>query len=365
MGATDPRVTDFLVSRSDLRQCRVAEAPRPEPQPGEALLRVDTFALTANNITYAVFGDAMRYWDFFPAPAGWGRIPVWGYATVVRSRHDALPEGERVYGYLPMSTHLVVQPGKVGDASFVDAAPHRAALPGPYQVYTRAAHVPGFGPEFEDVQSILRPLFFTSFLIEDFLADNDLFGATSVVVASASSKTALGVAFQLTRNRPRGCRVIGLTSPRNVEFCRRVRYYDEVLTYDALASLPAGVPTVYVDMAGDGKLLHAVHDHFRDQLKHSCIVGATHWEDRATQHAMPGPKPQFFFAPTQIQKRRKDWEPGVLEQRLGAAWDALVPSVKPWLEVTHGRGAAAVEKTYREVLEGRSRPEQGHMLSLL
>ena len=42
---------------------------------------------------------------FFPAESGWGRVPVWGFADVVGSRHQALAEGVRVFGYLPMSTH--------------------------------------------------------------------------------------------------------------------------------------------------------------------------------------------------------------------------------------------------------------------
>ena len=43
-------------------------------------LAIVSFALTANNITYAAFGDAMNYWQFFPVPgddgAAWGCIPV-------------------------------------------------------------------------------------------------------------------------------------------------------------------------------------------------------------------------------------------------------------------------------------------------
>ena len=64
---------DFLVNRADLHECRVDELEIGELEPGHALLQVDTFGLTTNNITYAVFGDGMSYWDFFPAPDGWGR----------------------------------------------------------------------------------------------------------------------------------------------------------------------------------------------------------------------------------------------------------------------------------------------------
>ncbi len=50
---------DFLVKRDDFRECRVAESETPAIAPGQALLRVDTFGLTANNVTYAVFGESM------------------------------------------------------------------------------------------------------------------------------------------------------------------------------------------------------------------------------------------------------------------------------------------------------------------
>ena len=53
---------------------------------------MDAFALTTNNITYAVFGAAMQYWDFFPTadPDVWGCVPVWGFAEVVETTSDGV-----------------------------------------------------------------------------------------------------------------------------------------------------------------------------------------------------------------------------------------------------------------------------------
>lgn len=355
---------DFLINRQNLRDSRFEPAPAPELQPGQVLLRVDKFAFTSNNVTYAVFGDAMQYWNFFPAPTGWGRIPVWGFANVIASKHAALKDGERVYGYLPMSTHLVVQPERVTETSFMDGVAHRKPLPAAYQLYRRLAADPAHEPAREDERALLQPLFMTSFLIQDFLADNSFFGASSVVLSSASSKTALGVAFELKRNQASKIEIVGLTSERNVAFCENLGYYDRVLTYDQLTTLPSERPTVFVDMAGDGKLLHAIHHQFRDSLKYSCMVGGTHWEQRETQHALPGAKPAFFFAPNQIKKRFQDWGQPGFEQRFAEAWRAFLPSVGGWLQVTHERGEESVESVYLEVLEGRLRPEQGHMLTL-
>jgi hypothetical protein len=285
---------------------------------------------------------------------------VWGYAEVIESKHPDIAAGERLYGYWPMSTHAVLQPARVTPASFMDGAAHRRPLPAPYQVYGRCAHDPLHDARHEDHRALLHPLYFTSFLIEDFLADNGLFGAAQVVLASASSKTALGVAFLLKQH---GTRAIGLTSPGNLAFCKRVGYYDEVLTYDSVAAMGRSHETVFVDMAGDGKVLHAVHHHFRENLKYSCIVGATHWEQRQTQHQLPGAKPQFFFAPTQGQKRQKDWGADGFALRFAQAWAGFLPSVAGWMKVRHGRGREAVAAVYREVLDGKSAPETGHMLS--
>jgi len=214
---------------------------------GQILLRVDRFALTANNVTYGAVGDMVGYWQFFPAEEGWGRIPVWGFADVTRSRHDGIAAGERIYGYFPMSTHVVLEPDHVAPAGFVDATAHRAALPPIYNQYTRVAADPAHDRAREPHIALFRPLFTTAFLLDDFFADEKFFGASVVVLSSASSKTALGLAFLL---RSRGCRVVGLTSAAHGAFVGRTGYYDAVLAYDAVAELPRDTPAVFVDFAG-------------------------------------------------------------------------------------------------------------------
>lgn len=204
-------------------------------------------------MTYAVFGDAMSYWQFFSADAGWGRVPVWGFADVEASQVEGPSEGDRVYGYLPMATHLVVTPSRISEGGFVDAAPHRKALPPVYNQYQRVTVDSEYGPKREREYAILRPLFMTSFLIDDWLADDEMFGAESVLLASASSKTALGLAQLLSTKRD--VEVVGLTSSVNAEFVRSVGYYDHAVEYDEIGDLPADRPTVFVDMAGGGRVL--------------------------------------------------------------------------------------------------------------
>ena len=193
MAEPRPEGLDFLVNRSDFAETRF-DTPQPpgDPAPGHVLLRVDRFALTANNITYATFGDSLRYWDFFPAPEGWGRIPAMGFADVISSRHPQVAEGERFFGFYPMSRYLTIQPDRVTPEQLNDGASHRRGIAPAYQAYTRTSVDPGYAAESEDAHMLMRGLFMTSFLIDDLLADQDRFGARSVVISSASSKTRRG-----------------------------------------------------------------------------------------------------------------------------------------------------------------------------
>jgi hypothetical protein len=356
---------DFVVSRSDLRRTAfVPAAHRPDAalEPGEILVRITRFALTANNITYGAVGEMIGYWTFFPAPEGWGRIPVWGFADVVRSQHGSIAVGEQLYGYFPMSQYLVLRPDRVAAGSFVDASPHRAALPPVYNQYMRVAREGGADAAREGEIALLRPLFGTAFLLEDFLDESGLFGARAVVLSSASSKTALGLAFLLARAKR--CPVVGLTSAGNRDFVTRTGYYASVLTYEEVARLSADTPTVFIDFAGNGALVKAVHSRLGAALRQSIQVGVTHWERMAPASELPGPAPVFFFAPDRVKKRTADWGAAEFQRRVGDAMRQFLGSASAWLRVVEGQGSAALESTYHAMLEGRINPAEGHVLSL-
>lgn len=356
-------IRSFLVRKDDLRQTQFIDTSFDQNslQPGQLLLKVDSFAFTANNITYAELGDRLAYWKFYPAadPA-WGIIPVWGFAEVIASRHPTIAVDERIFGFLPMASRVVLQPGKVSDDAFTDASPHRAGLPAAYQRYGRVTGDPDYAPDFEAMQSLLRPLFITSFLIDDFLADEGFFGADTVILSSASSKTAFALAYQLHKRK--AVTVIGLTSAGNRGFVEGLGCYDQVVTYDAIAGLPRQ-PAVYVDFAGSAEIRRAIHEHFGEALKYSCAVGLSHREMNPPGKGLPGPKPIFFFAPDRIVKRNKDWGPGGFDLRLVAAWRDFMRTAKGWLTVQTG-GRRDVEAVYRATLEGQVRPDEGHILSL-
>lgn len=363
--------TTFVVDRKDLHRARWVDTPAAPLPPGGARLRVDRFALTANNITYAFFGEQMSYWSFFPTgDASTGCIPVWGFGDVIESTVAEVAVGERFYGYYPLASEVLLQPARCNEAGFMDGTAHRRELPPVYNHYLRCRTDPGYDPDREAEQALLRPLFGTSFLIDDFLAANGFFGAQAVLLSSASSKTAYGTAFCLScrRGKPGAPRVIGLTSPGNLDFTRGLGCYDEVLAYDAIGTLDAARPSVYVDFSGSATTRAAVHGHFGDALRYSCAVGVTHWSDPPGGQSLPGPKPIFFFAPAQAKQRLAEWGPAGFAQRHAEAWSAFMVPVteaqRPWLHVERGQGRAAVERVYADLLDGRADPQAGHLLAL-
>jgi len=360
--------TTLAVGRADLRRTIWLDTPTPALAEGQVRLTIDCFALTSNNITYGAFGEAMHYWDFFPTGnAELGCIPVWGFATVRESRVPEVAVGERFYGYWPMADEVVLGPVRSGRSGFVDEAPHRSALADAYNRYLRCSSDPVYRPDHEALIALLRPLFITSFLIDDFLADNDFFDARTVLISSASSKTAYGLAFCLSRRGAAGDAptTLGLTSPGNADFTRSLGCYGHTVVYDAIETIATDTRAVYVDMSGDAGVRATVHGHWKDQLAYSCSVGGTHWEALGGGRGLPGPRPVLFFAPAQIKKRTED---GRGMQGVAEAWDSFVARVAdvdhPWLRVVAASGRDAVLGTYAALLEGRVPGNEGRILAL-
>lgn len=361
--------TRLLTRKTSLRESKLENRRRAPLNAGEALLRIDRVALTTNNITYAVFGDAMQYWNFFPSGVdGWGHMPVWGFADVVESTVSGLEPGERFYGYFPLASHLRVTPVRVSARGFYDGAPHRAQLTSAYNQYTRCAADAVYDKALEAYQMLLRPLIITSFFAADFFEDNDFFGARQVLFSSASSKTAYGTAFCLGRGA--GMRRVGLTSPRNRAFTESLGCYEIVHTYDELPALAKDEPTLYVDFAGDTALRRNIHEHFAAALKYDCVAGSASNADphHSRVEGLPGPEPKIYFAPTQIKKRNQDWGYDGVNQRFGDAQRAFIRRVsdpeRPWLRIVEHRGFEAAARLISELAVGRVEPLDGHVVWL-
>ncbi len=344
------------VRRSKLEDTQIVVAPTADLAEGQVRLKIAAFGLTANNITYAVFGEAMQYWNFFPAPSGsaWGVVPMWGFADVVESSVEGLAVGERFYGYLPMAEELIATPTRVGARGFVDSSPHRADLPSAYNFYVRCSSDSNYSVEGEDVQMLLQPLFTTSFLIDDFLQDNEFFGATRVIATSASSKTAFGTAHLLHRRG--SVKVTGLTSPANTEFTESLGCYDQVLTYDAVPRM-AQEPSVLLDFAGNANVVRAVHEHsrrfadaFRGDRRHP--LGC-----RPARRSSPRAPPGVLLRP---YPSREDEPPSGAAPNCSSESTIGGPSSCPWQQLrwTYGTTTASrrPKSSTRACLPARRRP---------
>lgn len=358
-------ILEIQVVKSDFAESRVVERPAPELQPGQIRARIERFALTANNVSYALSGDQIGYWRFFPAEAPFGIVPVWGFAEIEASTHPDLKVGERIWGFLPMASHVVMSPTEVRGGGFVDGVEHRQALPA---IYNRYQRVDGDAPALAalaDERCLLFPLFSTSYVLYDYLIDNGIFGAEQVVIASASSKTGLGLGMLLHRHPAPRPEVVALTSPGNVAFCARLGCYDAIVTYDAIGAMDGGAKTAFVDMAGRGAVVQAIHDRFGQNLTLSCAVGATHWDGGRFRGAPAGAQHTFFFAPAQFAKRDAEWGPGEILRRAQQASAELALALKDTLEIRHVQGPGAVQEAFAALVANQTPPDVGIMAALV
>lgn len=351
-----------LISKENLRETHWLDADSAALSDGQVRLKVDAFALTANNVTYAAFGGPpMHYWNFFPAAdPDMGRVPVWGFATVAESTADGVDPGQRVYGYFPISEELVVAPIRVSQRGFMDGAEHRQGLAPIYNTYVFTGSDPAYVEGTEAQQMLFRPLYMTAWMICDFLMHANPVPDVAII-SSASSKTAIGVAHGLQR---RSVRTIGLTSPRNVDFVTSTKLYDDVVTYDAADACEISGTAAYVDFVGRPELTRTVHTAYADQLAHSMIIGATDWEDsRKPIDNLPGPTPALFFVPDYATMRAKQLPAGDLERRSGADLVAFYPVSKSFVTPKQVKGADAIAQAWLDTVGASVPADQGLICS--
>lgn len=364
----------IAIDRDDIRAATLEPLAEPMLADGEIEVSVDSYAMTANNVTYAVFGkpsplfppDAagqpQGYWDFFSNRGTPGCLPVWGFATVTASKVDGVGVGDRFYGYYPMASHAVLRPSRVSGHGFLDATPRRMALPIIYNQYQRVDALGDYRPEHHDLWPIFRPLFLTGWLIADQFADEGDYGAAQILIASASSKTAIGLAHSIAAREGTRPRTVGLTSPGSVAALAATGVYDEVVGYHAITSLDPGIASAFVDMAGNAEVFGAVHRHFGDALTKSIVVGKSHWQAEGGfggSERLSGPPREGFFAPARSEKRVADWGGAGFARAIGAAWLGFMERAPVLARVDARDGGEAALAAYAEMLEGRADPKAG------
>lgn len=353
------------IDRDAITQATIVSDPPATLTPGQVRVHIDSYAMTANNITYAVFGkpsglfgNDQGYWDFFSEADAPGRLPVWGFATVTESETEGVAVGERFYGYYPMASNAVLTVGKPGPGGFTDITPRRTTLPPIYNHYQRIEALPDYRANDHDYWPVFRPLFLTGWLIADQFEDEGDYGVQQILIASASSKTAIGLGYSLARRADRP-ETIGLTSAANVDALAAQGIYDRVVSYDQIMTLNATTPAALVDMAGNGAVTRVVHSYYGNNLKASIVVGKSHWDAQTDSEGLPGPERQGFFAPGRSQKRIADWGGAAFGQKIAEAWLAFMGVAPRLATIDKRRGGEAALGAYHEMLSGQADPTRG------
>ncbi len=353
---------EFQTNKADLTQSRIIETDKPTITAGEVLVKVERFAFTANNITYAAMGDYLQYWQFF-APHGdnaeqWGIIPVWGFADVIASNSEDIPVGDRLFGYFLPADELVIKPIKVTNSSLMDGSSHRAKLPPSYNLYQRVNNEPGYDSAYDNQRILLAVLHLTAFCLHDLLKSNDWYGAEQVVIISASSKTSIGLAYGLGDDKDTPT-VIGLTSQRNLDFVSSIDAYDNVLTYETLEQIDANKPTVIVDMSANAEVLSRLHRHLGDNMRFTSNVGLTHWNEPRYVEGIIQERSEQFFAPTYIQKLMKELGAEEFNKRTGQYIMQCAVKTSSWLNIKELDGIKGLSAVYEDVCAGKIAADEG------
>lgn len=330
----------------------------------EVLLETDSFGFSANNITYAALGFKMGYWGFFPTEKeGFGIVPVWGFATVKASNHPNIQVGEKVFGYLPMASHWVIKAGKEAPHGFSDIHEKRKSISPVYDQYLRCATDPGYNSQREAWQLSFRPLYMTSFVLDDYVAE--LSKGESLLLSSASSKTALGTA-QLLKDQKQARNatysVIGLTSASNVDVVKANGCYDNVVSYDDLAQLSPESNYWLLDFAANGTLINNLTEVLHDKLSKVTLIGATDW--KAEQK--PNPKAldaEIFFAPARVKQRQSEWGHSAFLTKYAQAWQGFAQKINHTFYTQEHIGTDNIIALYLDTLNGTADTKALNVLS--
>jgi len=333
----------------------------------QILLKVNKFAYTANNVTYAVAGDMIGYWQFFP-PHGedvkhWGVIPVWGFAEIVKSKVEGLVVGEKLFGYFPPAKFVKMQPVSITQKRFIDGSIHRSQLPIGYNIYRRLSNDERYNDAYDNQRMLLFPLHLTSFCLSDALGDMGWYDAQQIVILSASSKTSTGLAYAL-KEQTDSPSVIALTSSKNLDFVKNLKIYDESFTYVDFLKIDNSIPTVIVDMSGNTEVMKNLHTHLGDNMKFTLKVGITHWSKTQAQEGIIEERSKFFFAPSHIQKRIKDWGAEGFDEKTSGFLLRAADKTKEWLNFRTLDGLEELSNLHAEVCQGNIPANQGLIIQV-
>jgi hypothetical protein len=256
--------------------------PLPPLAPSSLRIATSIMSLTTNNFSYARFGHLLGWWDVHPLPPSipaeysnpktYGRVSAWGYGTVLGStlsgpEASTIKVGTQMYGYLPIGTlpvDMQVEVSQDVPGQFFEVSEARAKL---MPIYNRYMFYPpavtAEEKQKQGMDSLFQVLFETGYMMNRFLfawdpkelvqpgtemgatsesatawkfEDGQIGEDTTMLLFSASGKTALAFAYELKHNRPAGSKprmVVAVGSDSSRAFTEGTGLYDKILNYNA------------------------------------------------------------------------------------------------------------------------------------
>ncbi|TFK34429.1 hypothetical protein BDQ12DRAFT_656785 [Crucibulum laeve] len=394
----------------------IASSSLPEHCPSNfVLIKVERFGFSANNITYQALGEHphFRYFDFHASPLttdvsseSHGVIPVWGFGTVVKSGHPKVELGEKVYGYSAPARYILVEvsPSDINKFAFYVPRAHLPADRRPYNQILRCATDTHYNPSplGEDLTMLYRPLFWTSFWCEDWLHTSGYRGVSTILISSASSKTAFCLAYVIGKRIRKGelskdVKIIGLTSKRNTEFTKGLGLYHEVVDYDTFTSFRSfqgekDSRWLYIDVAGNEDLNKKIFSHFASPYTGklvACIsLGLTslspsssnassiNWSTNTSPSPSSSgsetssstspfwPQVEQFFMPEWLDVRKFQLSIKEIFRQQQEAWNELMTDCIGWVQLERVYGVDGVLQAYERLAKEGLGPDKGQIWSL-
>lgn len=252
---------------------------------------------------------------------------------VVESRCDGVAVGERLFGFLPMGSYLVLRPGAVSASGFFDHAMPRADAAPILHYFLRWNGRPQPATVGDGLFVLFYPLFGVGYLLADYVAASRPDTGSLLLITAASSKTATCAAFCLRREN-----------------------------------------VTLVDVAGDARLRDAIHQHYGERLCASISVGRTHWAAfKPPRSDMPGPRPKQFWAPHYGRVRISSAATGLSREQYNAgltrAWRDFANAVlnrpqQPPFEALTLSGPGGIAVAWTALLDGSADPHEGFVVQL-
>lgn len=417
-------MTGVAVSREDINKVFIIDYEKELSHLSKAIgedkesvvVRIEKFSITANNVTYCHYGTAMQYFDFFPlvdpSHTSLAMTPAWGYGIIESVKNtNQVKVGERLYGYFPMATRCILEliPAKSNTHSSPSIYAFRPQLPADrmvYNTYTRLSSDELYSKKFEDEVILFRPLFMTSFLLDDYLHHThkyfNLFAprpigsgvegqksakrkfSVAVIVSSASSKTGYCFAHLLKAHRrfdpmiEQGISttIVGLSgSPTSLRFISTslAGIYDRVSTYDAFLNDEASDydAILYCDFLGDKLFYARLAKKFNGRVAKRVVIGNTKWQSTMEENNKDNTDLNFedknsifFFAPSHFLKRNAELGGNKLLQQSASAWHQMLASSNKWVTIKPITSIASFRNVWEQTIRGSMDPAEGLIVAL-